>query len=212
MSDLSLMRFRVCRRCGCTKPLSLEFFFCDKQNTSGFRYGCKVCALIRQALKRLENPEAHRERERQRASATHIKAQRRQYVDANREIYRAACRKWREKNPGKQLQSTYKWRKANPGKVAGFHRKRRARKLGAEHEPYTSADINDMWHEQEGHCYYCGAPVFGAYHLDHKQPLSRGGADKLDNLCIACPFCNSSKKDKTEQEFADYRTLPKLLP
>lgn len=205
MSELSVVRFRVCRKCGCTKPLTAVFFFRDNQNASGFRYGCKACALARQAANRLEHLEHYRERERRLEAAEHIKARRREYVENNREIYREACRKWREENPGKQSESTRKYEKANPHKKRQFDRTYRARKLGAEHVPYTEADINQLWHKQSGCCYYCGVPVFALYHIDHKQPLSRGGADKLENLCIACPTCNNRKKDKTEEEFAEYR-------
>lgn len=200
------MGFRICRRCGCTKPLSSAFFFRDSRNASGFKYGCKVCYLVRQALKRRESVEVYRERERQYESAAHVKARRRKYVEDNREIYREACRKWRERNPGKQSELTRKYVKANPHKKREFDRTYRARKLGAEHEPYSSADILSLWHEQGGCCYYCGVPVFAVYHIDHKRPLSRGGADKLSNLCVACPFCNNSKKDKTEDEYVAYMT------
>lgn len=213
MSELSLQGFRLCRKCGCTKPLTADFFLRDSKenkspNTSGFRYGCKVCFLAYQAEYRRKNRERLLARERELNSTVEAKAKARQYVENNREIYREACRKWREKNPGKQHESTQRYLKANPHKKREFDRTYRARKFGAEHEPYSAADINDMWHKQDGCCYYCDVPVFATYHIDHKQPLSRGGADKLENLCIACQFCNNSKKDKTEEEFADYRSGP----
>jgi 5-methylcytosine-specific restriction endonuclease McrA len=49
-------------------------------------------------------------------------------------------------------------------------------------------------------CFYCGdhAPDGQA---DHALPLSRGGADALDNLVWACPSCNASKGDKTVDEW-----------
>lgn len=177
----------------------------DSRTPTGFRYGCKCCFLLKQAKRRSGTRERDREYSRSYESQEHVKARRRKYTEDNRDIYREACRKWREGNPGKQQESTRKYLKANPHKKRQFDRTYRARKLGAEHEPYTADDILSMWHQQDGRCYYCDTPVFGTYHLDHKQPLSRGGADRLENLCVACPFCNNSKKDKTEQEFTDYR-------
>ena len=49
-------------------------------------------------------------------------------------------------------------------------------------------------------CQYCGAyaPDGGA---DHVTPLTQGGTDALDNLVWACKECNSSKGDKTPEEW-----------
>lgn len=216
MTDLSLARFRTCKRCGCTKPLDAAFFYRESPrpggpNASGFRYGCKVCAQAARSAKRRANLEDHRAKERRWESQDHTKERRRAYRQLNRRIYREACRKWRESNPGKQSESVRNYIKANPHKKREFDRTYRARKMGAEHEPYTAADINAMWHEQGGLCYYCKVPVFGRYHIDHKTPLSRGGADALYNLCVSCPFCNNSKKDKNEAEYLAYMAarLPK---
>ena len=205
MSEVSIARFWTCLLCGCTKPQTAEFFYRDKQTRSGLRYDCKVCRQVHRNTKRQANIEFYRERDRGYESAAHRKAKRREYVENNREIYREACRKWRENNPGKQVELTRAYQKANPHKKREVDKRRRARKLGAECVPYTASDINDMWHNQGGCCYYCDMPVFALYHVDHKTPLSRGGADKLENLCVACPTCNNRKKDKTEQEFAEYR-------
>jgi 5-methylcytosine-specific restriction endonuclease McrA len=51
-------------------------------------------------------------------------------------------------------------------------------------------------------CFYCGSDG-QPYSLacDHVLPLSRGGASVVDNLVPACKPCNSSKKDKTPQEW-----------
>ena len=37
--------------------------------------------------------------------------------------------------------------------------------------------------------------------LDHKIPVSRGGADTLENLVFACRRCNQRKSMRTEAEF-----------
>lgn len=58
-----------------------------------------------------------------------------------------------------------------------------------------------MWVEQDGACFYCGTPLFAAYHVEHKIPLSRGGTDRLTNICLACAPCNLRKGAKTEDEF-----------
>lgn len=61
-------------------------------------------------------------------------------------------------------------------------------------------------------CAYCGrfmpphpcSGTHGAISVDHKQPRSRGGTDDLDNLVTACKHCNTQKRDKTAEEYANY--------
>jgi 5-methylcytosine-specific restriction endonuclease McrA len=51
-------------------------------------------------------------------------------------------------------------------------------------------------------CYLCKNPIsFGADHLEHKIPLSRGGTNIRENLDIAHKSCNSKKGRKTEKEY-----------
>lgn len=49
-------------------------------------------------------------------------------------------------------------------------------------------------------CVYCG-DTSGPFHLDHVQPLSRGGANSLDNLAVSCARCNMSKGSMTLEEW-----------
>lgn len=50
-------------------------------------------------------------------------------------------------------------------------------------------------------CHYCAKPVAFDLQIDHKKPISRGGAHSLANLCVACARCNSIKGSLTEGEF-----------
>jgi 5-methylcytosine-specific restriction endonuclease McrA len=38
----------------------------------------------------------------------------------------------------------------------------------------------------------------GILQIDHVQPVSRGGLDQEDNLCLACELCNQHKWAKVE--------------
>lgn len=49
-------------------------------------------------------------------------------------------------------------------------------------------------------CVYCGS-LSGPFECDHVFPISKGGADDLDNLVTACRSCNRSKRDKTLEEW-----------
>ncbi len=64
-----------------------------------------------------------------------------------------------------------------------------------------SPSIREAIHERDNYrCSYCGTGE-GPFEIDHIHPLSRGGGDELDNLCLACAACNRSKSDKTLQEW-----------
>ena len=63
-------------------------------------------------------------------------------------------------------------------------------------------------------CEYCLAPqsVAGyAFHLEHIQPRSRGGADKSSNYALACVNCNSAKSDHLTGEDLTTGKLERLF-
>lgn len=55
-------------------------------------------------------------------------------------------------------------------------------------------------------CRYCGARNVRLA-CDHVIPASRGGSDEMDNLVTACIPCNSSKRDKTPEEWFRWRGI-----
>lgn len=53
-----------------------------------------------------------------------------------------------------------------------------------------------LWAAQDRRCFFCEQPVSVARaHVDHLLAWSRCGEDALDNLVVADPECNSSKRD-----------------
>lgn len=61
-------------------------------------------------------------------------------------------------------------------------------------------DVKRAVYERDGSaCTYCGATEDLA--LDHVVPWSRGGADTVDNLALACRSCNTQKGAKTPEEW-----------
>lgn len=56
-------------------------------------------------------------------------------------------------------------------------------------------------------CMYCQTTT-GPWHLDHVLPVSRGGDSTADNLVVACVPCNSSKSDKTPEEWLGVKDAP----
>lgn len=69
--------------------------------------------------------------------------------------------------------------------------------------PQVRKDIkNFLLKKQEFSCFYCHRIVSARdATIDHKNPLSREGTHDIENLCVACMLCNSTKGSMTEEEF-----------
>jgi 5-methylcytosine-specific restriction endonuclease McrA len=98
------------------------------------------------------------------------------------------------------------WMARNRERMREHARKRLALKKGA---PVVEEFTYEQVYERDGtHCQICGAPVVIGWdrfvlgynplaaHVDHIVPLSRGGSHTLENVQLACAFCNQSKKDR----------------
>lgn len=106
----------------------------------------------------------------------------------------STCSTCRRKSRAQHIKSYY--RNLPPDKRHELSHKRRAREAGVGHETYSRSEILARW----GHlCCYCDAP---AEHLDHVQPISKGGDDKAANIVPACAPCNLSKGALTLAEWA----------
>jgi hypothetical protein len=90
-------------------------------------------------------------------------------------------------------------------------------KISGTHISYVPIDeavpspIDGRWRNlreavfaRDGHaCVYCGSSDELA--CDHIVPRSRGGQNTMANLATACRPCNSSKRDKTPEEWLGAR-------
>jgi hypothetical protein len=78
--------------------------------------------------------------------------------------------------------------------------KDRAEEYGAPVDPGLTPESMLPLYEAT-HCYLCEVAIGAKRQIDHRVPLSKGGAHALANLGAACVFCNESKGDDTEQEY-----------
>jgi 5-methylcytosine-specific restriction endonuclease McrA len=66
-----------------------------------------------------------------------------------------------------------------------------------------------------GHrCEYCRAPeaIFNfAFEVEHIVPVSQGGMDDLENMCLACRSCNLFKSDHTTGIMAGTSSATRLF-
>lgn len=95
----------------------------------------------------------------------------------------------------------FRWRALH--RLVQFNRKQTVRKVSTG--TVTDRVLTELYQTEV--CFYCGQPTpLSRRTVDHKQPLHRGGLHDQTNLVMACLHCNSSKQDKTAEEFHEFRT------
>lgn len=181
---------------------------------------CIACnRLANEALYKAEGPDgravrnerskawnaAHRE-ERRAYGRAYSKANREKgnaWKAANREKLNAAEREARKRNPEAVKARVRRYLATDKAKVLAcvYATRRRALKLEAEGS-YTAEDVKRIGAAQKWRCHWCKASVKDAYEVDHIQPLSKGGSNWPNNLCIACMPCNRRKSALDPVAFA----------
>lgn len=123
----------------------------------------------------------------------------RNYRKRNPEKVAANNKRWQANNPKRRCMAVLRYQRAHPEVKRASEAKRRALKLG-NGGTHTGADIRLLIKSQKGRCWWCGKKL-DKYEVDHRIPLSRGGSNAAENLCITCPRCNAQKHDKLPSEW-----------
>lgn len=181
--------FKLCT--GCKRELPTSEFFAHCRTSDRLQPQCKQCA--RDRLKR-----------RYAIKAEDIKAYVAEWGRRNKDKRQVWQKRWRDANRMRQNETGSIWRKKNRAKCRQYCAKRYARKRQA-----TLGDLAEIQRvydtaasTESVNCFYCKALIpKGERHVDHKVPLSRGGAHAAINLCVCCASCNLSKGAKTDEEF-----------
>lgn len=176
---------KPCSRCHKAKPLS-EFF--RRPDRPGNRASaCKECsrpqtaeaktAAVSRTLRwKAQHPKEASE------SASRTKKKRRPHI-------RLVAREWASRNREK----IRLWvRMANA-----------ARRSNGMRNPINL--INRLMNLQRGKCAVCRCDIAKKFHLDHINPLSRGGPNVPSNTQLLCQPCNNSKYNKDPIEFMQSR-------
>jgi len=189
--------------------------------------GCIACnAISIAALYYSETPEqrvarnartkawkdAHRDQVRAEARA-YAKASRADgdaWKAANRDKVNAAEREARLRDPEAYKARIAKYLASDKGKAGQRARTQnyQASLRGADGS-HTREEIWALYHQQNGKCAYCRVSLKPGYHVDHIQPLSKGGSNWITNLQLACGPCNIRKSAADPIDFA--RRLGRLL-
>lgn len=179
---------------GCYTSKSLEEFHRCRSNPDGWQYKCKECnRVVRLILKDKHNA---RRRELRRANAQTEKLVRARSYRRNAETNRKRNRLWRKLNPEKQSAACKQWRRLNPERVLQHNNDRRARLAGCVGK-FTPVEWKQKCKEYDHRCAYCRQRRLLTRH--HVMPVSRGGANTIDNIVPACRRCNCRIKTKVVQ-------------
>jgi 5-methylcytosine-specific restriction endonuclease McrA len=186
------MTVKQCKRCETQKPAA--DFYPHKQTKDKLDTVCKPCKKELAIEWARKNPEKNRQKTK---SYNERHPDRRK--ETNKKYYQSNASEIRDRVKASMAK--------NPELYAELGRKhanrRRARKFENGIEPYTEAELLETYGTA---CHLCGTQVdlkaprqVGApgwelgLHVDHLVPLSKGGADKLENVRPAHGQCNLTK-------------------
>ena len=138
------------------------------------------------------------------ANPEKVKASQKRHREKYKEHYTAYLAEWErtQRKPRPYIPTPQIL--ANARKTA---RKRRALKLENGHEPYTEQEVLDLYGTN---CHLCELPIDlqaprhasqgkgwqTGLQIDHVVPLSKGGADTIENVRPSHARCNLSKNNK----------------
>ena len=162
------------KMCTCCKRLvELEGFSPDVRTKDGRQSRCKPCQAETAKAHRMSNPEAHREAVRRSTEKHYLKKL------ARNTAYRAS-------NPEKIRQWKRKDRFENKSRILSDNAKRRA--IGRQYE--NTSEVRQMYALRD---FYIAMSLGEPFHVDHIQPLSRGGAHTVENLQVIPAIDNLRK-------------------
>lgn len=130
-------------------------------------------------------------------------------------------KKWNAEHPERRRQINYtyiinnlekvrtakrRWGRENPEKCRANCHNRRARIKGNGGKLIYNAE-SILFEQQDGLCYLCGKLLFLRFDdpisIEHKIPVSRGGANDISNVGLAHLSCNKKKFTKTDKEYLE---------
>lgn len=132
-----------------------------------------------------------------------VKERLRRYYAGHQEEAKEYVRLWQRANPEKAVEQSRLYFERHPGKAAEIRHRYHANLANAEGS-FTSLEFEQLCKDFGDRCAYCGKRV--KLVSDHMTPLSRGGTDFIWNIIPSCSSCNSSKGDKTLEEYLEYLT------
>lgn len=131
-----------------------------------------------------------------------FKARLKAYGESIKEQKRDYDRVYRARRADHLAEIKAVWRAQNVSLMRAVHASYKARRRSQERAGDTSAEVGAWLLAAVKVCHWCGIKCPKKYHVDHYEPLSKGGKHAVANLVIACPKCNLKKNAKDPYEFA----------
>lgn len=191
-TGISMQEFKCC--CKCSRLLSFDAFAKDKTKKDGRHTKCKECVKAYKAERHSEISAQRKEYRAQNADVIrdYMVAYRKAYRQKNREALMSKAIEWAKSNPERRKQIAKASRARNLEVSRSITRRRRAISRGCT-GTHTKQDIDALLKLQGWKCACCKASLKAGYHVDHIDPISKGGSNDRLNLQILCPTCNTSK-------------------
>lgn len=177
----------------------------------------KLAISKREYQQRNKDSVTQYQREYQQKNREKISKQIGEYYQKNKEKRSIQNKAWRENN---KTEITIKKREYYEGNKEEISIKKReyrktpvskASKKNSEHRRRSRIKTGDVTNEQllqleqtAKVCYWCKTTLKGLkVHIDHYEPLSKGGLHTLSNLVVSCQRCNNRKHAKDPINFAN---------
>lgn len=192
---------KTCVRC--EQSLPREAFYSARNRPDGLYPYCREC-----------NKEWLRQRDAKDPAAAEARRLRKQAYDAvynerHKERKRQQVLARYRRKTGEIKAQIRDWQTKNPERVRAYKQASKAARRATTEVGMTGAELHRWKQAQAKVCHWCGAKCARKYHVDHYDPLSRGGKHEAANLVIACPTCNLRKHAKDPFDFA--REVGRLL-
>lgn len=181
---------KTCTKCNEIKDIDL--FPNDKTKKDGKRPQCKVCV----AKDRKVYNEKNKEKLRQYHKEYHKKNK-----DKLSEYHKDYLN-----NGGREVRKKYRQEKKEKIKQLKRHNNALRKQIIKQSE-LTGQEYSIWINEQIKICAYCGIDCSSEFHVDHIEPLVKGGEHTTSNFTIACPSCNTSKGSQSMLIFMAKQTL-----
>ena len=198
--------FHWCKKCNQFKPFSM--FYKRNDMTTGLTNECKDC--IKERVKnsvnnRKEEVDEYQKQYHQKNKSKNNKYQR-QYYLLNTDKIKEISKKSYNKNKDKKKIYSKKYLQSEHGRIINVMKERRRRSLKKNLlSDLTLKQWQEnllFWTDKEGNvcCAYCNK-MLDKITQEHIIPLSKDGEYTQKNIIPSCFNCNSSKGNKTLEEF-----------
>ena len=186
-----------CAHCGAEFEKYQRKIYCSKDcNCAAYRARNREALAKRDRARRLAEREKFRKRDRERykREAEHRRAYARQYHYENRDAALERMRARREANPESHRERARLYYESNKSIYLEAARRRKKRMREAKVVDFSAAQLEARLSMFAG-CWMCGTSA-EEMHIDHVEPIVKGGPHMLSNLRPACAPCNLRKGAK----------------